>query len=104
MTGIKGWAAGLALVGAAAVAAPAYASNLNETLELSPREREQVVGYHVLPDGRRVPLVENNGIPFLFGFGDARGNASSEPLVNGRTSTIEASTPSGGIVPGQEPN
>ncbi|WP_192845069.1 hypothetical protein [Aureimonas sp. AU20] len=90
------------MLGAVMVVDSAIASE-NEVLQLSPREREQVVGHYVRPDGRTVPLVENQGIPFLYGLGDARGKASSVPLVNGRTSTIEASTPSNGIVPGQEP-
>lgn len=95
------WFAGLAILSVVLAVDSATASE--ETLQLSPREREQVVGHYVRPDGRVVPLVENNGIPFLFGLGDARGKPSSVPLVNGRTPTVEASTASGGIVPGQDP-
>ena len=81
--------------------APALANE--PTLKLSPRERDAVVRNYVRPDGRVVPLTENNGIPFLFGLGDARGKPSSIPLVNGATATVEASTPSSGLVPGQNP-
>ena len=95
------WFAGLAILGTVLAVDSAAASE--DLLRLSPRERDDVVGYYVRPDGQRVPLVENNGIPFLYGLGDARGKASSIPLVNGRTATVEASTPSGGIVPGQDP-
>ncbi len=97
------WVAGLGLFAAVMAIDHAMAFE-NETLILSPREREQVVGHYVRPDGRTVPLVENNGIPFLYGLGDVRGRASSSPLINGRTPTVEASTPSNGIVPGQEPD
>jgi len=102
MRGTRFWVASLALFGAVLAVDSALASE-NDVLQLSPREREQVVGRYVRPDGRSVPLVENQGIPFLYGLGDSRGKASSVPLVNGKTSTVDASTPSNGIVPGQEP-
>jgi len=70
-------------------------------VRLSPRERAAVVERYVLPDGRVVLLTENNGLPFLFGLGDATGKPSSVPLVNGITPSVMASTPSGGLVPGQ---
>jgi len=97
------WIMSLAVFGTVLAVDSAIASE-NDVLQLSPREREQVVGRYVRPDGRTVPLVQNQGIPFLYGLGDARGKASSVPLLNGRTSTVEASTPSNGIVPGQEPD
>ncbi len=103
MKRVRFWVAGLGLFGALMAVDQAAAFD-NETLILSPREREQVVGHYVRPDGRTVPLVENNGIPFLFGAGDVRGKPSSSPTVNGRQTTVEASTPSNGIVPGQEPD
>jgi len=93
--------AGLALLLAAF---PALANDPRETgTILSPREREQVVREVVLPDGRVVLQTDNYGYPAAFGLGDATGKASSVPLVNGRTPSVEASTPSGGLVPGQEP-
>ncbi len=95
------WVAGLGLFAAVMAIDHAMAFE-NETLILSPREREQVVGHYVRPDGRTVPLVENNGIPFLFGLGSSVGKASSVPTINGRTPSIAGATPSGGLVPGQE--
>ena len=56
-----------------------------------------------LPDGRVVLRPVSNGIPFLYGFGDARGVPSGLPTVQGVTPTLERSTASGGIVPGQNP-
>ncbi len=66
--------------------------------------REQRVSYPVrLPDGRVVRQTGSGGIPWLFGIGDVYGKASALPLVNGATPSVMASTPSGGIVPGQDP-
>lgn len=93
--------AGLALLIAAF---PALANDPRETgTILSQREREQVVREVVMPDGRVVLLPENYGFPAFYGFGDGTGKASSAPLINGRTPSVDASTPSGGLVPGQEP-
>ncbi|MBP0614175.1 hypothetical protein [Jiella mangrovi] len=69
---------------------------------LSNRERE--VAYPVrLPDGRVVQRAGSDGIAWLFGIGGVYGKASALPLVNGATPSIMRSTPSGGIVPGQNP-
>ncbi|NDW05721.1 hypothetical protein [Jiella pacifica] len=66
--------------------------------------RERRVAYPVrLPDGRVVQRAGSGGIPWLFGLGDVYGQPSAAPLVNGATPSVLASTPSGGIVPGQEP-
>ncbi|MDY8107553.1 hypothetical protein U0C82_00130 [Fulvimarina sp. 2208YS6-2-32] len=71
-------------------------------IRLSEREREESRPVR-LPDGRVVLRpVDAGGIPFLYGFGDARGAPSGLPTTNGVTPTISASTPSGGLVPGQE--
>ncbi|WP_157944571.1 hypothetical protein [Mangrovicella endophytica] len=70
---------------------------------LSPRERERARRVQ-LPDGRIAAYAENRGIPWLYGFGDNTGKASALPLRNGRTPSEEASTPSCGLVPGQEPH
>ena len=56
-----------------------------------------------LPDGRVVLRPVNEGIPFLFGLGDNSGAPSGLPTEGGVTPTARASTPSGGLVPGQEP-
>ncbi|MCB8837531.1 hypothetical protein [Aurantimonas sp. VKM B-3413] len=69
---------------------------------LSPREREAARPVR-LPDGRIVYQVGGGGIPWLYGVGDVYGVPSALPLVGGVTPTILGSTPSGGIVPGQEP-
>ncbi len=91
-------------LGLVIAAFPAFANDPRETgTILSPREREQVVREVQLPDGRVVLETENYGYPALFGLGDATGKASSVPLVNGRTPSVAGSTPSGGLVPGQEP-
>jgi len=82
-------------------AAPAFAQGAGVTL--SPREREVATERHVLPDGRVVLLPANGGLPFLFGLGDAYGKPSSVPVVRGTTPSVLASTPSGGLVPGQTP-
>ncbi|MBO0664086.1 hypothetical protein LQ948_15735 [Jiella sp. MQZ9-1] len=67
-------------------------------------EREREAAYPVqLPNGRIVYRTGSNGIPWLFGIGGVYGKASAIPLINGRTPSILASTPSAGIVPGQEP-
>ncbi|WAP67386.1 hypothetical protein [Jiella pelagia] len=69
---------------------------------LSTRERR--ASYPVrLPDGRVVQRAGSGGIPWLYGIGDVYGKASALPLVNGSTPSVMASTPSGGIVPGQDP-
>lgn len=66
--------------------------------------REERVAYPVrLPDGRVAERAGSGGIPWLFGLGDVYGKASGLPLVNGATPSVLASTPSGGLVPGQEP-
>jgi len=70
---------------------------------LSPRERE--VAYPVrLPNGEIVYHAGQGGLPWLYGLGTVYGKASGMPLVNGVTPSILGSTPSGGIVPGQEPH
>ncbi|WP_279479928.1 hypothetical protein [Aureimonas sp. SK2] len=92
--------AGLALI---LIAFPALAYDRETGTILSPRERQEVVREVVLPDGRVVLQTENYGFPAFFGLGDARGKASSIPLVGGRTPSVEASTPSSGLVPGQNP-
>ena len=69
---------------------------------LSSRERK--VAYPVrLPDGRVAERAGSGGIPWLFGIGGVYGKASAMPLTNGATPSVLASTPSSGIVPGQEP-
>ncbi|MEX6505026.1 hypothetical protein [Jiella sp. M17.18] len=70
---------------------------------LSRREREAARPVR-LPDGRVVYQAGNSGIPWLYGLGDAYGRASADPLVGGVTPSIIDSTPSRGIVPGQEPD
>lgn len=66
--------------------------------------RERHVAYSVrLPDGRVVQRAGGDGIPWLFGLGDVYGRASALPLVDGATPSVLASTPAGGIVPGQDP-
>ncbi|WP_139802563.1 hypothetical protein [Aurantimonas sp. 22II-16-19i] len=66
--------------------------------------RERRVAYPVrLPDGRVALRAGSGGIPWLFGLGDVYGSASALPLVNGATPSVLASTPSGGLVPGQDP-
>lgn len=69
-------------------------------VRLSERERRDSRPVQ-LPDGRIVLRPVSNGIPWLFGFGDARGVPSGLPTSRGVTPSIDASTPSGGIVPGQ---
>ncbi|MER0237497.1 hypothetical protein [Fulvimarina sp. MAC8] len=71
-------------------------------VRLSERERRNSQPVQ-LPDGRVVLRPVSNGIPWLFGFGDARGAPSGVPTTNGVTPSMSASTPSGGLVPGQEP-
>lgn len=83
------------------VTAPAFAQGAGVTL--STREREVATERFVLPDGRVVRLPPNGGLPFLFGLGDAYGKPSSVPVVRGTTPSVLASTPSGGLVPGQTP-
>ncbi|RFC66057.1 hypothetical protein DYI37_00865 [Fulvimarina endophytica] len=56
-----------------------------------------------LSDGRVVLRPRSAGLPFLFGLGDASGAPSGLPTVNGVTPSVAASTPSGGLVPGQTP-
>jgi len=69
---------------------------------LSDRERREAYAVR-LPNGRVVERASNGGIPWLFGLGDVYGKASGLPLVNGATPSVLASTPSGGIIPGQDP-
>ena len=71
-------------------------------IRLSERERENSRPVR-LPDGRGVLRPVNEGIPFLFGLGDNSGAPSGLPTEGGVTPTARASTPSGGLVPGQEP-
>lgn len=71
-------------------------------VELSSRERAVAVPVR-LPDGRVALRPPNSGLPWLFGLGDVYGKASAVPLVNGVTPSVLASTPSGGLVPGQDP-
>ena len=71
-------------------------------IRLSERERENSRPVR-LPDGRVVLRPVSEGIPFLFGLGDNRGAPSGLPTEGGVTPTARASTPSGGLVPGQEP-
>lgn len=94
--------AGATALPALPASAQAYAPEEGGTI-LTTREREAVTRRVRLPDGRVVLLTENDGLPWLFGVGSAVGKASSVPTVNGRTPSIRGSTPSGGIVPGQEP-
>ncbi|WP_062013153.1 hypothetical protein [Aureimonas sp. AU4] len=93
--------AGACALPALPAAAQPYAPNEAGTI-LTAREREYVTRRVRLPDGRIVLLTENDGLPWLFGAGSSVGAASSVPLVDGRTPSIAGSTPSGGIVPGQE--
>lgn len=100
----------IALALAAALAAPSLAAaqglaprDVYGGVRLSERERQQVVERIRLPDGRIVERTENYGFPAFFGIGDVRGAPGSQPLVNGVTNSVRASTPSGGLVPGQEP-
>ncbi len=69
---------------------------------LSNREKHVAVPVR-LQDGRVVLRTRNSGVPWLYGLGSAYGKASGLPLVGGVTPSIIASTPSGGLVPGQEP-
>jgi len=97
----------LALAGALALpvlpaGAQPYAPEEAGTI-LTTREREAVTRRVRLPDGRIVLLTENDGLAWLFGAGSSVGKASSVPTLNGRTPSIAGSTPSGGLVPGQEP-
>ncbi|MEE2953338.1 MAG: hypothetical protein VYD57_19105 [Pseudomonadota bacterium] len=71
-------------------------------VRLSEREREESRPVR-LPDGRVVLRPVSQGMPFLFGLGDNRGVPSGLPTKGGVTPTAEASTPSGGLIPGQEP-
>lgn len=70
---------------------------------LSEREKRESVPVR-LPDGRVVLRpVHAEGLPFLFGFGESYGNPSGMPLKGGATPSQMKSTPSGGLIPGQEP-
>ncbi|MCQ8784164.1 hypothetical protein [Mangrovibrevibacter kandeliae] len=69
---------------------------------LSPREAARARPVQ-LADGTVVRRPDNQGIPFLFGLGDADGVPSGAPLMAGATPSVEASTPSCGLVPGQAP-
>ena len=69
---------------------------------LSNREKHVAVPVR-LQDGRVVLRTRNSGLPWLYGVGSAYGKASGLPLIGGVTPSIIASTPSGGLVPGQEP-
>ncbi|MCE7027389.1 hypothetical protein [Jiella avicenniae] len=86
-----------------AVLAQEYGARVDRpAVVLSNRERR--VAYSVrLPDGRVVRRAGGGGIPWLYGLGDVYGKASAVPLVDGSTPSVLASTPSGGVVPGQEP-
>ena len=92
---------GLALAGAALFAIlPVASAFAQEGVILSDRERRDAERVQVGDGSSRVYAP---GIPFLYGLGDAVGDPSGVPLVNGRTPSVYASTPSGGVVPGQEP-
>ena len=69
---------------------------------LAPRERGASRPTR-LSNGKVTLRPRNDGLPFLFGLGDATGKASAVPLVNGVTPSVSASTPSDGVVPGQNP-
>ncbi|MEN3792058.1 hypothetical protein [Fulvimarina sp. MAC3] len=69
-------------------------------VRLSERERKESRPVE-LPNGQVVLRPVNNGIPWLYGFGDARGVPSGLPTQQGVTPSIYDSTPSSGIVPGQ---
>ena len=69
---------------------------------LAPRERGASRPTR-LSNGKVTLRPDNDGLPFLFGLGDATGKASAVPLVNKVTPSVSASTPSSGVVPGQDP-
>lgn len=69
---------------------------------LAPRERGAAHPTR-LSNGKVTLRPDNDGVPFLFGLGDATGKASAVPLVNRLTPSVSASTPSHGVVPGQDP-
>lgn len=89
---------------AALLALPAVPVLAQDSVGVALSNREKRVAVPVrLPDGRVVLRTRNSGIPWLYGLGSAYGKASGLPLVGGVTPSIIASTPSGGLVPGQEP-
>ncbi len=71
-------------------------------VKLSPRERGASRPTR-LSNGKVTLRPDNDGLPFLFGLGDATGKPSAKPTVNGVTPSVSASTPSNGVVPGQDP-
>ncbi len=87
---------------ALALAQP-YGGDVYGGVRLTERERQDIVRRVRAPDGTIVEVTESYGLPFLFGAGDVRGAPSSQPVVNGITNSVRGSTPSGGLVPGQEP-
>ncbi|MBO0903857.1 hypothetical protein [Jiella sonneratiae] len=99
--------AGLSTLLGTAFAVPAAAQDYAAYAErpgviLSARERRAATARR-LPNGRLVERAGSGGIPWLYGIGDVYGKASALPLVHGATPSVLASTPSNGIVPGQEP-
>ncbi|MEC5289824.1 hypothetical protein VSX64_03935 [Aurantimonas sp. C2-6-R+9] len=89
---------------AALLALPAAPVLAQQTVGVALSNREKRVAVPVrLPDGRMVLRTRNSGVPWLYGVGSTYGKASGLPLIGGVTPSIIASTPSGGLVPGQEP-
>lgn len=72
-------------------------------VHLSPREKEMSRPVR-LSNGKVVLRPRSEGLPFLYGVGSAIGKASGAETINGVTPSVDASTPSDGIVAGQEPN
>lgn len=88
----------------ALLALPAAPVLAQESVGVALSNREKRVAVPVrLPDGRVVLRTRNSGVPWLYGVGSVYGKASGLPLIGGVTPSIIASTPSGGLVPGQEP-
>ncbi|KQT86023.1 hypothetical protein [Aurantimonas sp. Leaf443] len=89
----------LAGLGASAQAEPRQGEG---PVRLSPREAAAAERIR-LRDGTVVTRVGDGGIPWLFGFGSVYGKASAREVVDGQTDSILRSTPSNGLVPGQDP-
>ncbi|MEF2551080.1 hypothetical protein VQ042_06840 [Aurantimonas sp. A2-1-M11] len=90
---------------AAVLILPVLPAAAQQTVGVRLSEREKAQSRRVvLSDGRVVLRPVSPGIPWLYGFGSRYGRASAQPLVNGVTPSVMADTPSGGIVPGQNPH